>query len=149
MLDRAVKESFAIRCRVIDLDEVERFFSSDGHLHCAYCDVADAERWDHLHPVSQGGDTVPGNLVPACRRCDDSKQDRTIEEWALSMSTHRPQQEKLAAIQERLKSYRERFAYHPRQFEQKLNAQQRVAYERFREKLHELRELLREHSLVK
>lgn len=47
---------------------------------CAYCSRP-AETWDHIVPVSKGGDTTPGNVVPACRSCNSSKKDRDLDEW--------------------------------------------------------------------
>ena len=47
---------------------------------CAYCDN-DATTWDHVIPVSKGGQTVKGNMLPACCRCNSSKRDRNIDEW--------------------------------------------------------------------
>src|SRR5688572_4381316 len=95
MLDRAVKEYFATRCNATDLRALAEHFAEEGVMRCVYCGSANPSRWDHLHPVSQGGDSTPGNLVPACGRCDDSKQDRTIEEWAASKSKYRPPAKRL------------------------------------------------------
>lgn len=47
---------------------------------CAYCG-SPAETWDHIVPVSQGGRTTPGNVVPACRSCNSSKKDQDVIEW--------------------------------------------------------------------
>lgn len=47
---------------------------------CAYCQ-APFETWDHAVAVSKGGETIPGNMVPACRRCNSSKRDSDIEDW--------------------------------------------------------------------
>lgn len=47
---------------------------------CAYCDNP-ATGFDHIIPVSRGGETVPGNVVPCCRSCNSSKQDRLPWEW--------------------------------------------------------------------
>lgn len=47
---------------------------------CAYCGAA-AESWDHIIPVSQGGETVPWNIVPACIACNSSKNARDWFEW--------------------------------------------------------------------
>jgi hypothetical protein len=149
MLDRAVKESFALRCKAIDLNAIDEFFSQKGKLQCAYCDAPNPTRWDHLHPVSRGGDTVPGNLVPACARCDDSKQNRTLEEWALSLSTYKPPDRKLVNIQKRLSSYQKKFSYSPKDFEKKMTKAQRALYKNFREKLAELRTLLKQGRLIK
>ncbi len=149
MLDRAIKESFAARCGVIDLDEIERFFSRNGALHCAYCDDPNPTRWDHLHPVSLGGDTVPGNLVPACAGCDDSKQNRTLEEWALSFSKRAPPKEKVKVIQSRLEEYQRHFSYEPREFLQKLTERQQEQYFVIQEQMCKLRDLLIDQGFLK
>lgn len=47
---------------------------------CAYC-AAQAETWDHVVPVSKGGLTEPGNILPACHVCNSSKRDRDLDDW--------------------------------------------------------------------
>jgi 5-methylcytosine-specific restriction endonuclease McrA len=47
---------------------------------CAYCPNI-ATTWDHLFPVSKGGNTTAHNIVPACRRCNSSKRDKDIWAW--------------------------------------------------------------------
>lgn len=44
---------------------------------CAYCTTEPATTWDHVYPISKGGETKPGNVVPACASCNSSKRDRT------------------------------------------------------------------------
>jgi len=48
---------------------------------CAYCDRA-ATTWDHVNPVSKGGLTEPGNMLPACVSCNSSKHDLPFHIWA-------------------------------------------------------------------
>lgn len=52
---------------------------------CAYCGctLRKGERLtrDHLVPVSAGGQTTQANIVPACSRCNSSKQDEEWREW--------------------------------------------------------------------
>lgn len=48
---------------------------------CAYCG-APASTWDHVVPISKGGLSVPGNLLPACVGCNSSKRDSPLAEWA-------------------------------------------------------------------
>ena len=50
---------------------------------CAYCG-APAETWDHIIPVSRGGDSAPDNVVPACSSCNSSKKDQDVLEWIIS-----------------------------------------------------------------
>jgi hypothetical protein len=149
MLDRSVKEFFGMRCKDADLLALAEHFVRDGQITCVYCDSAEATRWDHLHPVSQGGDSSPGNLIPACGRCDDSKQDKTIEEWIKSKSKHRPAAGRLEIIHSRILAYQEQFAYSSMDFDKKLNKDQRAIYLRFREKLDALRDQMRQDGLIK
>jgi 5-methylcytosine-specific restriction endonuclease McrA len=60
-------------------------FSRDGH-RCQYCGGS-AETLDHVVPRSQGGRHVWENLVAACRRCNHTKADRTLDD--LGWSLHR------------------------------------------------------------
>lgn len=48
---------------------------------CYYCGSFYPEVVDHADPVAQGGGTEPGNLVPACWRCNAEKSDRTPSQW--------------------------------------------------------------------
>ncbi|MGA9378993.1 MAG: HNH endonuclease [Phormidium sp.] len=47
---------------------------------CAYCLQA-ANSWDHIVPISKGGRTTPGNIVPACNKCNSSKNNQDVFEW--------------------------------------------------------------------
>jgi HNH endonuclease len=148
MLDRAVKEFFAARCGREELLRLTKHFVKDGAVYCVYCGTALATRWDHLHPVSKGGDSSPGNLVPACSRCDDSKQNKTIGEWAASKAKHRPTPARVKAIDARLKKYQKSFTYSAREFEEKLKPAQKSVYRRFRKRLDSLRAQMREDKLI-
>jgi hypothetical protein len=149
LLDRSVKEYYAVRCTGKDLEEIRRYFSENGGYSCIYCGSENATRWDHLIPVSQGGDTVKGNLVPACGSCDDSKQDRSIEEWLSSGSKKAPDSKHAEAIKDRVSRYRDQFGYMPpATFISKLTSDQRAVYARFQAKLSELRETLLSDGII-
>jgi 5-methylcytosine-specific restriction endonuclease McrA len=49
---------------------------------CAYCPNP-WKQFDHVIPLTRGGRHAIGNLLPACVRCNTSKNDRTIMEWRL------------------------------------------------------------------
>ena len=149
MVDRAIKESFATRCTLSDLERIRQYFVRNGGLRCIYCLADSPSRWDHLHAVSRGGDTVPGNLVPACQRCDDSKQDKDIDEWVSGKSKHRPDANSLARIQSEVKAYQDYFSYEPREFDAKLTESQRATYARFRKEIESLRVHLQNEGLLK
>lgn len=149
MLDRAVKEFYASRCTTVQLREIEAYFRKDGEVRCIYCQASNPERWDHLHPVSRGGDTVPGNLVPACQRCDDSKQDLEVDEWAQGGRTHSPSFAALQGMQGAVLAYRNQFPYDPIEFDSKLTPAQRSIYDAFRVELANLRAHLQSAGLLK
>lgn len=47
--------------------------------HCAYCETAEATTFDHFIPITKGGLTTPGNMLPACNSCNSRK--RTKDGW--------------------------------------------------------------------
>lgn len=51
---------------------------------CYYCQLP-LERsevtMDHVVPMSRGGRSTPGNLVPACKSCNLQKRSLTAVEW--------------------------------------------------------------------
>lgn len=48
---------------------------------CAYCGNAGEMTRDHVIPLSRGGSDFIGNIVPACARCNSSKNARVVVEW--------------------------------------------------------------------
>jgi 5-methylcytosine-specific restriction endonuclease McrA len=51
---------------------------------CHYCEqtVAPVElTMDHLVPLARGGRSTRGNLVPACRDCNQKKKGLLLMEW--------------------------------------------------------------------
>lgn len=49
---------------------------------CAYCGQEEEKlQQDHVIPLSRGGSHTASNIVPACKSCNASKNDRTVEEW--------------------------------------------------------------------
>jgi hypothetical protein len=53
-----------------------------GVVTCAYCgDEAPAPERDHVQPLSDGGETAPENIVPACRSCNRKKGHRPVTAW--------------------------------------------------------------------
>lgn len=53
-----------------------------GH-GCAYCGVSsESLHQEHVVPVSAGGGYVAANIVPSCRRCNSSKCNMALNQWA-------------------------------------------------------------------
>jgi hypothetical protein len=51
---------------------------------CAYCGGAGDLTMDHVVPLIRGGRHSVGNIVPACRSCNSSKNRKFIVEWRKS-----------------------------------------------------------------
>lgn len=56
-----------------------RFEEFDGC--CAYCGAREKLMADHFIPVSTGGADCLGNIVPACRLCNQRKSAHDAYEW--------------------------------------------------------------------
>lgn len=51
-----------------------------GH-RCAYCGSTGRLTQDHVDPIARGGAHEIENVVPACKRCNSSKCDRSLVFW--------------------------------------------------------------------
>ena len=51
---------------------------------CYYCEIPISREhvtMDHVVPISRGGRSQKGNLVPACKECNLNKRSLTAVEW--------------------------------------------------------------------
>jgi 5-methylcytosine-specific restriction endonuclease McrA len=55
---------------------------------CAYCGDKTRLTMDHVVPLIRGGYHGIGNLLPACPRCNSSKNKKFIVEWKALNGTH-------------------------------------------------------------
>lgn len=65
----------------------KRLFARDDHL-CLYCGNEFTDTLltrDHVIPSSRGGKDIWTNVVTACRRCNNAKDDRTPEEAGMPL----------------------------------------------------------------
>lgn len=62
--------------------EIDRLYE-EQHGYCAYCGIRLFDRFhvDHVVPISRGGTNHYDNLLLACPHCNQSKNDKLIEEW--------------------------------------------------------------------
>lgn len=55
-----------------------------GRHFCYYCKKSFPRTeitMDHMYPRSTGGPTIPQNLIPACKHCNNQKSDLTLEQY--------------------------------------------------------------------
>jgi hypothetical protein len=127
ILDRAIREGFSERkFGKAEKQRVVEFFGQDPP-ECAYCGNHDVGRWDHLIPIRNGGDTVLGNMVLACSRCDDSKQHLDFEEWMRGNSKFSPASQGVPDLEDKIdkiKSYIHRHGYGASSLESRLDGKE-------------------------
>lgn len=141
-MNRALLECIADRkFGAPEIAEVLAFFGQDPPA-CVFCGAVPIARWDHLVPVTKGGDTVLGNMVPTCSKCDDSQRDEDFAEWAAGSAPGSPRSRGIADVDQRIKrirAYVAKYAYQPRNPTQRLNEQELRQFHVLREDLGKLR----------
>ena len=64
------------------MKDLRKLVLERDNFTCTYCGSKEAPfEADHVLPRSRGGLDVIENLVCACRRCNRSKKDKTLDEW--------------------------------------------------------------------
>lgn len=78
------------RHRTVEMTR-KNIFRRDGH-RCAYCGSHDNLTVDHIIPRSRGGLNRWENVITACHRCNNMKDNKTPEEmgWTLPHKPLRP-----------------------------------------------------------
>lgn len=60
-----------------------------ANARCYYCTTPVSRNqatMDHIVPLAQGGRSVKGNVVVACKPCNSAKRDRTAAEWMIEQT---------------------------------------------------------------
>src|SRR6266545_5524424 len=142
LLERAITDSLSTRrFGKSEMLKILGFFGSDPPV-CAFCGTPDISRWDHLIPVTLGGETVLGNMVPACGKCDDSKGQKPYGEWIESAVPGSPASRGVADVQQRrlrIQEYQATFGYSPRPLLTRLTRDEQARLETIRRKTDEVR----------
>ncbi len=106
------------------MDEtLDHFKQWEEQPACVFCGSTEVERWDHLIAVSRFGQTVLGNLAPACKRCDDSKGNRPHADWMRGSAKHSPASRDVPNVEERIRhvdAFMEKYGARPVPFEERL-----------------------------
>lgn len=109
---------------------------------CVFCGSSDVKRWDHLVPVSLGGETVLGNMVPACTQCDDAMRELPFDEWMMSDDRYSPKSLGIKGVNQRIhriREYTRHFNYVPSSLEERLNEDELEKLSIIHEKLCKIR----------
>ena len=62
--------------------ELRAYVRHRDSYRCAYCGTTDTRlELDHIVPLAHGGTSRVGNLITACRRCNQQKADQTLEQF--------------------------------------------------------------------
>ncbi|MEG7924873.1 HNH endonuclease [Bacillus cereus] len=64
-------------------EECKTYFrNEDNESCCAYCgDVADSLEKEHIISVDKGGTYSINNIIPACSRCNRTKNNQDLNDW--------------------------------------------------------------------
>jgi hypothetical protein len=120
-VERALREGLSqARLGADELAEIRKFFPL---WECVYCGSSKIRGLDHLVSVRSDGETVLGNMVPACGSCDDSKGSRDFESWMFGKAKCSPASrgiEHLEVRAQRLRDYKKFYGYAPRSLEMRL-----------------------------
>lgn len=86
--DEGYRAAEILRCHVRRSKDTVTLSAYDWHdtckafdFCCAYCGAETKLTVEHVVPVSKGGRTNKSNVIPACRSCNSSKQDKDMIEW--------------------------------------------------------------------
>lgn len=147
MVYRALSECLARRqFGQREIKQVLEFFGKDLP-ECVFCGSKEVKRWDHLVSIKEGGETVIGNIVPACASCDDSKRDLPFEEWMMSDFSNSPKSRGISDIKTRvvcIKGYIQHFGYTPKSLEKRLSKQEFKRLKEIHIRLQSIREAIEE-----
>ncbi|MFZ0549135.1 MAG: HNH endonuclease signature motif containing protein [Candidatus Promineifilaceae bacterium] len=125
-----------------EIKQVLSFFGFERQPECVYCGSHDVKRWDHLVPIKEGGETVLGNMVPACALCDDSKRHLPYQQWMLSDTKSSLKNRGINNIRERImkiQAYSIHYEYRPRSLVDRLDDHDIQRLEDIRAKLKDVR----------
>ncbi len=72
------------KAKARDLRKTQWWKNQKGRGKCYYCSSrvdATSLTMDHVVPIIRGGRTTKGNIVPACKPCNDKKKYLLPIEW--------------------------------------------------------------------
>jgi hypothetical protein len=93
------KQAGQVAARGVRNKRIEADATADAPRSCYLCGIALTRSVgaptqftvDHIWPLSLGGATVDGNLLPACKHCNDTRQHCITWAWGPVQSTYEAQ----------------------------------------------------------
>lgn len=70
-------------------------YTLDGHQYCLYCNKKLSNKTrtlDHMYPRAWGGISIPNNLIPCCKTCNQKKREMTKSQFEIWNSKITPNQ---------------------------------------------------------
>lgn len=86
---RARKKSVESNYTHEEWESCKKFF----HNKCAYCGTEEKLTQEHFIPLSKGGEYTINNIIPACKSCNCSKQDKDFFDWYKLTDFYSPKRE--------------------------------------------------------
>jgi len=74
---RARKKQLPATLTIEQWKIIKEYFNNQ----CAYCGQSEDLQQDHFIPLSKGGEYTLNNIVPACRRCNEIKNNSIFFKW--------------------------------------------------------------------
>jgi 5-methylcytosine-specific restriction endonuclease McrA len=97
--------------------EVREYLLEKYNRQCAYCETANVPlEIEHVLPRSKGGSNRVGNLVIACRTCNEEKNNLLLDEWKEQLSKKKDKRspvimENIEKVKEQIKTPLKETAY--------------------------------------
>jgi hypothetical protein len=141
-VERAISDCLGRRqFGMAEMAAVVAFFGGEP-LECVFCGSTDVRRWDHLVSVKEGGETMLGNMVPACAACDDSKRHLPFDIWMRSAVPRWLMSHGTVDVEARIariQAYVAHFGYTVTPLDKRLDAEEQAVLADIRAKLHAAR----------
>lgn len=74
---RAMKRKLPATLTVEQWENIKKYFNN----RCAYCGKELTLQQEHFIPLTKGGEYTINNIIPACKICNSSKNNKDFLEW--------------------------------------------------------------------
>ena len=92
----ALRRKYKAKTKAVEYNFTEKEWQTCKQYfnhECCYCGKSKVLEREHLIPLSKGGGFVRGNIVPACKSCNNSKYTHDWLEWFVGKDYYSKQRE--------------------------------------------------------